>query len=281
MSKEMAPRPDKATGEPRPPKGPLIRGPAEEATSDLASAGKPPEGRGPALEARDDQRFQVVGGSAILVVIVGIAFTFTHGDLTWMQDPVPWGLLAILLVFTVARDWNNTRLTAGADWLRVNRKWVDTYELADIHLSGTLRGWTLQLTDGCGRRVRTYIANIETNRELWALVYNGIVHSVANGATINNVAAAMLKLRPGSARVRDEVHHPKIPDRTFWTILLVVAMVFGAIYLFRPELLGPALGIFAVIVLIAFAVIGVLLRIAHRRQNAIDAEPVSPQTGDS
>lgn len=271
MSTELPPRPDPATGEPRPPAGPMVLGPPPQESSELQTAGKPPADRGPALETLGHQRLQMLGGFAILVVLVGVAFTWIHGDLTWMQDPVPWGLIGLLVVFAVVRDWNNTQLTAGADWLRVNRRWVDTYDLAEIRLSGAIRGWTLHLADREGREVRAYIATVETNRKLWALVYNGMAHSVHNGAEINNLAAGILRLRPGFEELRAEAHRPAIPDRVAWTFLLLIAAVFVAVYIFRPDLLGPALAVFAVLVLLALAALGIVLTKSRKREKAIDA----------
>ncbi|GAB3692636.1 hypothetical protein GCM10027597_49770 [Saccharopolyspora tripterygii] len=189
-----------------------------------------------------------------------------------MQDPFPWGLIGLLIVFAIVRDWNNTHLTAGADWLRVNRHWVNTYDLAEIRLSGAIRGWTLHLTDRDGHKVRTYIATIETNRKLWALVYNGMSHSVHNGAKINNLAAGILRLRPGFEELRTEAHRPTIPDRVAWTFLFLIVAVFAAVYVFRPDLLGPALAVFAVVVLVAFAAIGFALSRTSKREKAIDAD---------
>ncbi|WP_461156655.1 hypothetical protein [Saccharopolyspora tripterygii] len=272
MSTELPPRPDATTGEPRPPAGPTVLGPPPQESDELQSAGKPPAERGPALETVGHQRLQMLGGFALLVLVVGIAFTWIHGDLTWMQDPFPWGLIGLLIVFAIVRDWNNTHLTAGADWLRVNRHWVNTYDLAEIRLSGAIRGWTLHLTDRDGHKVRTYIATIETNRKLWALVYNGMSHSVHNGAKINNLAAGILRLRPGFEELRTEAHRPTIPDRVAWTFLFLIVAVFAAVYVFRPDLLGPALAVFAVVVLVAFAAIGFALSRTSKREKAIDAD---------
>ncbi|WP_406692867.1 hypothetical protein REH65_14835 [Saccharopolyspora sp. ID03-671] len=272
MSAELPPRPDAATGEPRPPAGPLVLGPPPQESDELESAGKPPPEHGPALETLGHQRFHMLGGTGTLVVLVGIAFTWIHGDLTWMQDPVPWGLIGLLIVFAVVRDWNSTQLTAGADWLRVNRRWVDTYELVEIRLTGAIRGWTLHLADREGRKARAYIATIETNRKLWALVYNGMSHSVHNGAQINNLAAGILRLRPGFEDLQAEAHRPKIPDRVAWTFLFLIVVAFVAVYLLRPELLGPALAVFAVVVLVALAVFGVVVARTRKREKSIDAD---------
>ncbi|SFS55671.1 hypothetical protein [Saccharopolyspora flava] len=213
----------------------------------------------------------MLGGNAIAVVLIAIAFTWIHGDLSWTHDPVPWGLISLFVLVAVLRDWNHTQLTAGADWLRVNRRWVDTYDLAEIRLSGTLKGWTLHLTDRRGREVRSYIATVETNRQLWALVYNGMVHSVQNGASLNNFTTGMLRLRPDSERHRTANRPPMVPDRIAWTFLALVVAVLAATYALRPDLLGPALATFAIVVLIALVAFGIALARARARENAINA----------
>ncbi|MER6990993.1 hypothetical protein ABT337_17790 [Saccharopolyspora hirsuta] len=123
-----------------------------------------------------------------------VAVSLGQGGFEWMADPIPWVMIGIAAIITLARDWN-TRLVAGADWLRVNRRWIDTYRIKDIKLYGIIAGWTLRLEDTEGRKVRVYIGTLETNRELWALVYNGLAHSIKEGATVNALAANMIELR--------------------------------------------------------------------------------------
>ncbi|MHA6798923.1 hypothetical protein [Bounagaea algeriensis] len=105
-----------------------------------------------------------------------------------------------VFVITLFREWG-IKLVAGADWLRVNRKWVDTYALTHVELRGVWFGW-------------------------------------------------MLRLRPGFEAMRRREERFRVPERTVWTLLLVVAVVLGAIYQFRPELLGLALAVLAGIVLL-------------------------------
>ncbi|MBE9374932.1 hypothetical protein IQ251_10805, partial [Saccharopolyspora sp. HNM0983] len=205
---------------------------------------------------------------AALVIAGIIAAIFTSQYNEWYADPVMWGFVGAGFLITLFREWR-VKLVAGADWFRVNRKWVDTYALTDIELRGVWFGWMLRLRDSEGRRVRTYMPDVEANRQLWALVYNGMLHSAVNGAKVNNVAAGMLWLRPGFETMRLQANGPKIPDRVVWTLLLVVAVVFAAIYLFRPELLGPALAIFAAIVLVGLLVAGVAIAVARRKQRGL------------
>ena len=270
---ELPPFPDPQTGEPRPPNAPIVIGMGKETTQTLSGFGKPPEGFGPILETRGNNRLALLGGAGILCLLLAAFFTAQNGDFRWVSDPVPWGMLLFLAVFTILRDWNRSNLAGGVDWFRVNRRWVNTYSLAEIRLAGVLRGWTLSLQDTEGRALRVYINDLEANRDLWALVYNGMLHSAFHGATVNNTAAGMLRLRPGfeAMRYQERNRGPKIPDRTAWTILLVIVGVFAAIYFLRPDLLGPALAIFAGLVLLLLLIAGVAIAIARRHQRRQDA----------
>ncbi|WP_460957011.1 hypothetical protein [Parasphingorhabdus pacifica] len=235
-----------------------------------------PDGRGPVLEVQGNAWWLAPATAGFLSLVTMIAFTVMDGGGDWAEEPFSWGLIGVVFVFTLLREWS-VKLVAGADWLRVNRRWVDTYRITHITLRGVWFGWLLRLHDADGRRVRTYISDLETNAELWALVYNGMAHSVRNGAKINNLAAGMLRLRPGFEALRHQTRRPTIPDRVAWTFLLVIAAVFGAMYLFRPDLLGPALMIFTAIVLVVMAGVGLLLFLARRRENALDAQPGTTQ----
>ncbi|MBA8825324.1 hypothetical protein FHX42_002675 [Saccharopolyspora lacisalsi] len=213
----------------------------------------------------------MLGAASILTVVYVVSLRSSEGNWTWLEDPVHWTLMALIFVITVVRDWT-TRLVAGSDWLRVNRRWVDTYALTDITLRGVVFGWMLRLRDNEGRRVRTSMTTIEANRQLWALAYTGMAHSVHHGARINNLAAGMLRLRPGLESLRREVYRPTVPTKSAGTLLLVIAAVFAAISLFRPELLGPALAVLAAAVLLVGAGIGTVLVMARRREDALDAQ---------
>ena len=271
---ELPPCPDPQTGEPRPPHAPTVIGMGRETTQTLVGFGEAPRGFGPILETRGSNRLALLGSAGILGLLMAAFFTAENGDFRWFSDPVPWVLLLIVAVPTIIRDWNRLHLSAGADWFRVNRKWVDTYSLTRINLTGAIRGWTLLLRDSDGRALRVYINTLEANRDLWALVYNGMLHSAFHGATVNNTAAGMLRLRPGfeAMRYQERNRGPKIPDRTAWTILLVIAGVLAAIYFLRPDLLGPALAILAGLVLLLFLVAGTAIAIARRRQRRQDNE---------
>ena len=270
MTTNLPPKPDPATGEPRPPAAPAVLGLSAAQSGQPGAGDTAPHGRGPTLEAQGNPWWLAPATGCVLTVVTMIIFSISDGGGAWASDPFAWCLLAAVFLITLFREWG-VRLT-GADWLRVNRRWVDTYQLTHITLRGVWFGWTLRLRDTDGRHLRTSLSDLEANPQLWALVYNGVTHSVHHGAEINNLAAGMLRLRPElEGRARQTIR-PKIPDRAAWTLLLVIAAVFGAMYLFRPDLLGPALMIFTGIVLVAVAILGAVLYVARRREHAIDAE---------
>lgn len=259
---ELPPRPDPQTGDPWPPTPPGILGLERQSARTKASAGAPPEGRGPALAVHGDDWWSAPVAAVILSVVTGVVFSF-QGD-EWVTDPIARGLVGGVFLVTLVREWG-LKLVAGADWFRVNGSSVDTYALTHIELRGGWFGWMLRLRDAEGRRVRTYMPDLEANRDLWALVYNGMLHSAFHGAEVNNVAAGMLRLRPGFEALRYHAQRPTVPARTVWTLLLVVAAVFTATYLFRPDLLGPALAIFAGFVLLVAIVVGLAVAVFKRR----------------
>ena len=260
---DLPPQPDRQTGEPRPPQAPRVLGLARDSAKTTASAGAPPAGRGPALAVHGDEWWSAPVAALILSVITAVIFSFQSDD--WFADPFSLGLVGMVFAVTLVREWK-VKIVAGADWLRVNNKWVDTYQLTHIQLRGLWFGWMLRLKDNDGRRVRTYMSDLEANQELWALSYNGMLHSAYNGAHINNLAAGILQLKPGFEAMRHQARRAEIPRRTVWTLLLVVVVVFAAIHLLRPALLGPALAIFAGIVVLLAVMLGVIAWFVTRKR---------------
>ncbi|QGK69125.1 hypothetical protein GIY23_05870 [Allosaccharopolyspora coralli] len=160
----------------------------------LDKADTAPEDRGPALELHIQDKRAVLLGALIVVGIIIVGASLQRGGFEWMSDPIMLGIVAVAGIIMAASGWG-VRLTAGNDWLHVKRKWVDTHRLKSVHLYGVVLGWTLVLEDAEQRKVRVYIGTLEANRELWALVYNGLAHSVSAGATFNPLAGNMLRLR--------------------------------------------------------------------------------------
>lgn len=88
-------------------------------------------------------------------------------------------------------------VSAGADWFARKHDRVDAYDLVEIKLAGASGrlAWDLILKDKKGGEVTAELREIQSNRGLWDLVYNGLVHSVRRGARTNSKAVDELKLR--------------------------------------------------------------------------------------
>jgi hypothetical protein len=91
----------------------------------------------------------------------------------------------------------------GSDRMAIADKWVRIYELVEVtaHTSGT--GVCVTLKDSGGREVEYKFVELGgTDRLLFDLTYNGILHSViAGGAKTNPLLHRTLKLPyPESAR---------------------------------------------------------------------------------
>jgi len=109
---------------------------------------------------------------------------------TWWE----W-LLAIAagagIYFSVKGDW----CAAGADWLRYRKSWAKTYELTEIktrYLGGTTY---VYLTDADGHKIDAPLNLIQKDRLMWDLLYNGVRHSIANGAVIKGAALYYFPVR--------------------------------------------------------------------------------------
>lgn len=189
---EPAALPDPNTGEPRPPRAPVESNwrsydRAKDLKPDL-----PPEGKGPALEWFADSR-QFRWQVSLLAFLVLVIFAVLKDGTHWMQA---WWMWLIIVgfssLFMLGRK--NMKMTAGADWLRVKNVWLDTYRLKKVEVTeDTKPGVRIVLADQ-RYELDTKILNLQKNRDLWDLVYNGILHSVQNGAKVNGRAVRHFNL---------------------------------------------------------------------------------------
>lgn len=89
--------------------------------------------------------------------------------------------------------------SVGADWFATSDKtYVKLYELTKVTVTNSVgvQPWGLELHDKHGGFAGVSLREVQQNRELWDLVYNGIAYSVLQGpATANEQALDMLKLR--------------------------------------------------------------------------------------
>jgi hypothetical protein len=94
-------------------------------------------------------------------------------------------LLGIILIHGAER---RMKVSAGAEWLQRRRSWVRTYELRRVTAHSTPSGIEIRLADLGGRELSVLSDEIQRDRYMWDLVYNGIMHSViAGGAETNNL----------------------------------------------------------------------------------------------
>lgn len=199
---QLPPRPDPRTGEPRPPRAPgFIKWdkPPKDQDSERDRSERrkptPPQGQGPVLEwYRHSQRYAIGMGVAGTVVI-GIGIGFRQGlDYSWLSIPWMWLFLAVagLGMYGIFRKVDPA---VGADWLKVGRTWVPLYELADIKVRHRGMSMHLDLKDGAHRKVQVRVDELQEDRDMWDLVYNGLLHSVlVNCASTNTAVHSRLKV---------------------------------------------------------------------------------------
>ncbi|OLT40689.1 hypothetical protein BJF85_06100 [Saccharomonospora sp. CUA-673] len=215
----LPPRPDPETGEPFPPHGlgwtGKDRAPEQDRNRELRLSHKPspPEGRGPVLAwHKSNKRGKVaVFAASMAILIVGMTFIqMIDGDgnpFSWMLVWQPW-VVYVVGALLITRPATYRVLSAGADWAQLHtitfgvtrrRQVIDLYELhtvsGDVVAGGA--GLSLTLESGSGENaghIRLVQHEWQGDRRLWDLVYNGILHSVAAGASVNPNARGMLEL---------------------------------------------------------------------------------------
>lgn len=84
---------------------------------------------------------------------------------------------------------------AGAQWFSCGKRWVRQYELTSVTVRMRFSNRSLRLVDQDGRKAVAFIGDAQANQDLWDLVCNGVLHSVATGAETNWVARRALKLQ--------------------------------------------------------------------------------------
>ncbi len=189
---QLPPKPNPKTGEPRPPRAPVHGETNMRAHNPAAPTPRPPKGCDRTLESYVVSNRTAWSGGVFTVLLFVIAATLFYG-FSWASKWWTWVfivLVAAAIVFLI----RGTFCAAGADWVRTRNGWVKTYELVvvEMHLNGT--SIDLFLKDSSDRSLNNQIADLQANRALWDLVYNGIRHSVANGAKTNGYARGALNL---------------------------------------------------------------------------------------
>jgi len=190
-AEELPPRPDPSAGLPRPPRAPGFIGRDISAKDsvireqDEALAPGSPPGQSPVLVwYRESRRGTVIGVVTFGLALVGLA-TLARGT-EWMTLWGAWGIIAVslIVVYFISR---NDRFSAGADWVARGKKWVRVYELAKVTChSYPYYGAGVCMRDSGGRKLRYRFIDLSSDRMLWDLTYNGILHSVIAGGAETN-----------------------------------------------------------------------------------------------
>lgn len=206
---KLPPKPDPATGQPRPPAAPLDASWGHghrRRTNRTKASPVPPPGQGPSLAWTSRSWEGVFGGAGFLGLLVGGVLTLKYGGFGWVVDWMNW--LAILILSTLGvlfTVWGDGGLAAGADWLRFHKEWVNTYGLVDVKLGVSRSRDTLVLRDNESREFSMGLKMLQDNPEIWDLVYNGMLHSVHyGGAAVNDRARERLLLDPRLHFVHDD-----------------------------------------------------------------------------
>lgn len=223
----LPPRPDPETGEPFPPHGRGWKGysgsdrepehnPGRETR--LSHKPEPPAGRGRLLawhkQSKRGKVSMFVGTVATLAVAFAI-LSLIQGEGLGMLTA--WPVLLIMLVgaWLITGPFTYVVVSVGADWCQYeNYRYgvkrgshvIDLYDLVKIEVAtGGVAQLFLTLY-GPERGIHLALHEWQTDRRMWDLVYNGIIHSVAKGAKTDKMARAVLELdRPAQRESREIV----------------------------------------------------------------------------
>lgn len=188
-------KPNPQSGKPRPPRAPVQDDWRPQGRPDLEDANLPkiPAGVAPMLEWHTPDRRFKRRGALFIAVIVAAYGTFQYQGFEWVAYWESWAVMlggAAAMYYTLGHEG---RTCAGADWFRGTRGFVKTYDLVEVKIRRSI-GWDVMLKDSHGGKTVTPLDVLQQNRDLWDLVYNGIRHSVANGAKVNDRARDWLEL---------------------------------------------------------------------------------------
>lgn len=208
----LPPRPDPQTGEPFPPPGRAYRSKEGRPEFDrdretrLSHKPDPPEGKGPVLawhkESKRGKLTLFLTSMALFAVgMTIISFLDGDGGFDWITMwPIWLGFVVVSLLITGPITF--TVLSAGADWFKIDKVrfgltrrsgYIKLYELKNIDASAVSIEFYIELADD-QVSVDLPLVEWQSDRRMWDLVYNGILHSVAAGANITKLARQILEL---------------------------------------------------------------------------------------
>lgn len=221
-SSGLPPVPDAVTGEPAPPRAPQVVGPwaghpkAGRRVKSWRPAARKIWGRGSggALESVSARQQHIVRNSLLMAAISlallscfiyavvsdeseltvdGFADTFPIAFFIWIPS--------VIAFYFATRDQG---FYVGSTWITEHERLIDersstlrlnTYELGEVRVRRTARpDAILLMVSRKYESIKIPLGLLEGNPRLWDYVYNGLVHSVANGAEIDAATRELLHL---------------------------------------------------------------------------------------
>ncbi|WP_317492831.1 hypothetical protein [Haloechinothrix sp. LS1_15] len=162
----------------------------------------------------------VVSAFGVMVVGMSLGGLFRWGDpFGWMAMWQIW-LIVLAGTYLISAPFTFRVDSVGPDWFQMHLyRWgvrtahrvVRLYELSKVELTGATSGFHLALFDKHGGAVDLGLQDYQHDRKMWDLVYNGILHSVAQGAEVNDLAARLLHIKEALAAYGSDDRAPR-PD---------------------------------------------------------------------
>jgi hypothetical protein len=216
--RDLPPAPD-SSGQPRPPTAPRVDGPwqgeryrlrtAHHQVADRLFVASTGQGD-PLLESvagRPPKQLRAAALGAVymvlpVAVVVALVVWFTAAGqvLAYLISAAVVAAVAVLAFFYNASD-PTVVLRAGARAVaEVDADGAGAhlplYELRSVSVTDSPRGLALRLVGPGNQRLTLPFGLLEANQRLWDLVYNGIRHSAAGGAEIDERTRQVLHLPP-------------------------------------------------------------------------------------
>lgn len=143
----------------------------------------------------------------VIFLVVKSVVTGDFTALTSLAEGGWWPFFVTGLAFSLGGilywSFNREFVAAGAEWVAHQTGWVRLYDLTEVRTRGGYAKIYLCLTDTAGRKMDPSLTVLQHNRDLWDLVYNGILHSIRDrDVVVDSLARTVLQLR-GPLIVRD------------------------------------------------------------------------------
>ncbi|MQA07932.1 MAG: hypothetical protein GEU98_05125 [Pseudonocardiaceae bacterium] len=164
----------------------------------------PPPGTGPVLAwHRENHRGKVSGffwAFGLLTALAAFSMIL-DGDPLALFTFWPGWIIILVFSYLMSDPFGYFCYSAGADWVQAQRtRWgitrkhyITLYDLTEIEASYGGPTFHLHLRNAERGFSRSF-EELQRDRRIWDLVYNGILYSVANGAKTNNQTAGILQL---------------------------------------------------------------------------------------